>query len=220
MAGQKYNPMISASIYHDLIESIVASLEARDVHTANHSRRVSDMTERFCRFLEISEAEGHMIHMAAHVHDIGKIGIPDSILQKPGKLSPQERIVMKQHSQIGASILGRSACLKEIANIVLHHHERWDGRGYPGGLAGESIPYGSRVIAVCDSVDAMLGLRSYRESLTADECRREILENCGKMYDPAIANSLILHWNEIVPGYESKCGCKNKRNAETPGKAV
>ena len=132
------------------------------------------MTERFCRYLELTEDESHMIHMAAHVHDIGKIGIPDSILQKPGKLTMQEWNVMKQHSRIGADILNRSAYLHEIADIVLHHHERWDGQGYPDGLAEEVIPYGSRVIAVCDSIDAMLGTRSYRKSLTMEQCRQEI----------------------------------------------
>lgn len=153
-------------LYHDIIDSIFAALSARDTYTANHSVRVADLTQLLCSWLNIEPGEAEIYHMAAHVHDIGKIGIPDAILNKAGKLLPAEWEEIKKHPQIGADILGESKNLQEISSIVLHHHERWNGSGYPHGLNGTAIPYGSRIIAVCDSIDAMKSQRAYRNPLS------------------------------------------------------
>jgi len=184
--------------YHDLIDCIITALEVRDPYTANHSRRVSDMCEQLCRVLEIPQTEAETIHMAAHVHDIGKIGIPDSILDKPGRLEEWEWQAIREHPRIGAHILEKSRGLAEVSYIVLCHHERWDGKGYPNGLKGEEIPLGARVIAICDSVDAMMSRRAYREALTSERCRGEIIINSGSMYDPKIVPRLVDHWSQVV----------------------
>lgn len=192
------NQQVPLILYHDFIESVVAALEAKDAYSANHSRRVSDMVEKTCIELGLPEDQTELIHMAAHAHDIGKIGVPDSILTKRDKLTPEEWKLMQKHPQIGADILNKSHVLSGIAEIVLHHHERWDGKGYPSGLQKTDIPYGSRIIAVCDSIDAMMSRRSYREKLTAQECRLEIQRNINVMYDPDIARAILNSWDVIV----------------------
>ncbi len=184
--------------YHDIIVGIVSALEAKDYQTADHSLRVSDITERVCAALGLSFEQTETIHMAAHVHDIGKIGIPDAILSKPGKLSPEEWDVVKSHPRIGADILKGFTGLNDVAEIVLHHHERWDGKGYPDGLKGEEIPFGSRIIAVCDSIDAMMSKRSYREMYDAEKCRKEIRRNSGVMYDPKVVLATLNNWDFII----------------------
>lgn len=185
-------------IYHDLVDSIVAALEARDQYTANHSRRVSDMTEQACIALGMLEQDYEHIHMAAHVHDIGKIGIPDAILSKPDKLNDEEWSYIKMHPQIGADILSKSRTLQPLAEIVLHHHESWDGGGYPLGLRKSDIPWGSRIIAICDSIDAMMSSRVYRKALTSEQCKNEINKFSGRLYDPQITQCVLEHWDKIV----------------------
>jgi len=192
------NDKLPLILYHDLIESIVAALEAKDIYTANHSRRVSDMVEKTCIVLGLSDYETLIIHIAAHVHDIGKIGVPDYILVKPDKLTKKEWESIREHPQIGASILSKSNGLSSIANIVLHHHERWDGKGYPDGLHKTNIPFGARIIAICDSIDAMMSKRPYRQTITSEECQLEIKQNVGLMYDPTIAQAVLDNWDTIV----------------------
>lgn len=185
-------------LYHDVIESIIAAMEAKDYHTADHSRRVGDMVLEVCPLLGLSVKDTEEIHLAAHVHDIGKIGVPDYILSKPAALSEMEWSIMKMHPVTGADILSHSSALEYISKIVLHHHERWDGKGYPLGLAGEKIPYGSRIITVCDSIDAMLSDRAYRKALTSDECKIEIRKNIEIMYDRSIAECVLANWENVV----------------------
>ena len=185
-------------IYHDLIASIIAALDAKDHFTADHSLRVSNMVEKICGYLGLGESETETIHIAAHVHDIGKIGIPDKVLTKPGALNDEEKMQIQQHPIIGAKILKKSNVLLEIAEIVLHHHERWDGKGYPECLQGTQIPFGSRIIAVCDSIDAMLTDRHYRQAMTFKACKDEIKRNKGVMYDPFIAGTMLEKWDEII----------------------
>lgn len=185
-------------VYHDLIASIVAALEAKDQYSANHSIRVGDMTEELCLSLGFTRKRTEEIHMAAHVHDIGKIGVPDSILTKVDKLSEEEWISMKKHPLTGFNILSKSKGLSGIAEIVMHHHERWDGNGYPQGLSGKNIPLGSRVIAVCDSIDAMLSKRPYRGTMSEEACKFEIMKNSGIMYDPDIVETVLINWGRVV----------------------
>lgn len=185
-------------LYHDVIESIIAAMEAKDIYTANHSRRVGDMVLELCPLLGLSTKDTEEIHLAAHVHDIGKIGVPDYILSKPTPLSKLEWDIMKMHPVTGADILSRSPALEYISKIVLHHHERWDGKGYPFGLKGEEIPFGARIVAVCDSIDAMLSDRAYRKAMHPKDCKVEIEKNRGTMYDSAIADVVLIHWDRII----------------------
>ena len=187
--------------YHDLIESIVAALDARDAYTASHSDRVADMVLVLAAALGLDEDETTRIHMAAHLHDIGKIAVPDSVLRKAGPLTRPEWEEMRRHPVTGYEILRKIDDFKEIAILVRHHHERWDGRGYPDGLSGHNIPLGSRVIAVADSIDAMMSSRSYRPAMTSAACRREIEKNSGIMYDPRVAAAALEHWDELVSRY-------------------
>ncbi|MBE5814592.1 MAG: HD domain-containing protein [Clostridiales bacterium] len=186
---------------HQLVECIANALDARDPYTGNHSRRVSDMACLMCRYLGLSAEETQTIHIAAHLHDIGKIGIPDAVLRKPGRLDDREWAIMKDHPKIGAEILCQADGFQEIAQIILHHHERYDGKGYPNNAELEYIPLGARIIAVCDSIDAMASARAYRKALPMDTCRTEIEKNIGTMYEPRIAMTALAHWEELTRFY-------------------
>jgi putative nucleotidyltransferase with HDIG domain len=183
--------MIKYIDFHDVIECLIAAVEARDKYTCGHSTRVADITLKIAEEIGIQGAALEMIHMAAHMHDIGKIGISDEILSKPGKLNALEWDTIKQHPQIGYNILTRSNALREIADIVLYHHERWDGNGYPEGLKGEEIPLGSRIIALADSIDAMMYKRPYKQPITEQECIYQIKINKGLQFDPYLAQIAI-----------------------------
>ena len=184
--------------YHEIVECITGALDARDPLTAGHSQRVSDMTIALCHWMNLPEDLCEQFHIAAHLHDVGKIGIPDAVLFKEGPLSTFEWTIMKSHSDIGADILGKSEHLKEISVIVRYHHERYDGNGYPSGRKGNEIPLGSRVIAICDSIDAMLSKRSYRDQMSREFCREQIATNSGKMYDPEIVPVALQHWDDLL----------------------
>ncbi len=190
--------------YHEIVDCITSALDARDPYTGNHSRRVSDMACMLCCYLGIDEDKKQEIHIAAHLHDIGKIGIRDSVLLKVGKLNDDEWNQMKKHPQIGADILAKSPNFSRISAILLHHHERYDGKGYPFGAAGNEIPVGARIIAVCDSIDAMASSRSYRSSMTLERCYDEIERNIGKMYDPKISKTMLAHWDEVIEIYKKE----------------
>ena len=182
----------------DLITCLISVEEAKDSYTAYHSERVKAYTELLARLLGLSEASVSLITHVAHLHDIGKMGISDNVLGKPGRLTDEEFAIIKQHPVIGAKILMQSNYTHELVQIVLHHHERFDGRGYPEGLKGEEIPIGARIIAVADSIDAMTSKRVYRDAMSLEYCRKEIEKNLGIMYDPAIGKVALDHWNEIV----------------------
>lgn len=190
-------------LYHDIIECLVGALEAKDVYTRGHSMRVGDMTYQFAKRIGLKGEELEFIHIAAHLHDIGKIGVPDKILNKKGKLIENEWKAIKRHPEIGSNILNCSNKLKGISKLVLHHHERWDGNGYPCGLGGEAIPLGSRIIAICDSIDAMTSSRAYRKALSWKACRKEIETNKGTQFDPLlvdVAEELWGWWEENFDG--------------------
>jgi len=180
--------------YHDIIECLVTALEAKDLYTEQHSQRVADMAVDLAKRIGLKGAKLEAVHIAAHVHDIGKIGIPDQILSKSGRLLPHEWAYIQRHPEIGYNILNKSRNLKHIALLVLHHHERWDGKGYPAGLKGEDIPLGSRIIALCDAVDAMTHDRSYRKALTWQECWEEISANKALQFDTVLVDAAKDMW--------------------------
>jgi len=200
--------MLKNDFYHDLIASLAAALDAKDYYTSGHSTRVGDMSYNLGKFLNLDSNKLEILHIAAHLHDIGKIGIPDKILNKKGTLTDEEWCIMKSHCAIGYNILSKSQSLLYIAKIVLHHHEKFNGTGYPSGLKSEDIPYESRIIAVCDSIDAMKSIRPYKKVMNDKECINELIINKSIMYDPKIVDCLLEHWNDIVTViYENKLNC-------------
>lgn len=184
--------------YHDLILCIVSALEARDPYTSQHSSRVAEMTEALCEYMKVDEERAEVYHIAAHLHDIGKIGIKDHILLKDGWLNDEEWEIMKSHAEKGYQILINADLLSEVAEIVRSHHEHYDGKGYPDGLCGQSIHQGARIIAVADSIDAMMSDRPYRKGLDKSCCREEIRKNAGIMYDPDVVRAALEHWEDLI----------------------
>lgn len=188
--------------YHEIIECIVSALDAKDTYTAGHSQRVSDMAKRIGSLMRLSYEEQEQVHIAAHLHDIGKIGIPDAILNKTTQLSDEEWKLVKRHPAIGAEILSKSYHLNELKNMVLYHHEQFNGNGYPEGRKGEQIPLGSRIIAIADSIDAMASNRSYRKSYDFPVIYNELVKNSGIMYDPEIIKLVIKDWDYVINQYK------------------
>lgn len=184
--------------FHEIVECIASALDAKDPYTAGHSRRVSDMALVVCRLIGLKENDTEKIHIAGHLHDIGKIGVPDAVLNKEGRLTEEEFAYIKKHPQIGADILNKSHRLMEISDIVLMHHERYDGKGYPTAAKGIEIPVGARILAICDSIDAMTSSRCYRKALGFDVCYDEIEKNLGKMYDPIIGRYVLDNWEAVT----------------------
>ncbi len=197
--------MSCLSQYHDLILCIVSALEARDSYTSFHSSRVAEMVEALCRFMGITGDQEELFHIAAHLHDVGKIGIRDDVLLKAGRLNDEEWEIMKSHSEQGYEILMKAKLFQDVAVIVRGHHERWDGKGYPDGLAGNDIPLGSRLIAIADSIDAMISDRPYRKGLDVSICKEEIKKNAGIMYDPDIVKVAMDNWEELIKAGTDIC---------------
>ena len=149
-----------------MVRSLALSVEARDHHTGGHCRRLGKLATSLARWLDLPEADGLMFERAGYLHDIGKIGIPDAILLKNLPLTPPEWVVMRDHPAIGEQILRPLGFLEPVLPIVRHHHERWDGRGYPDRLAGTEIPLTARVFQVADAYDALTSERPYRQKLS------------------------------------------------------
>lgn len=200
--------MSTLSQYHDLILCVVSALEARDSYTSFHSSRVAEMVEALCKFLGISGDQEELFHISAHLHDVGKIGIRDDVLLKAGRLNDEEWEIMKSHSLQGYEILRKAKLFEDVAVIVRGHHERWDGKGYPDGLAGNNIPLGSRLIAIADSIDAMISDRPYRKGLDVSICKEEIRKNAGIMYDPDVVKVAMENWEELIAAGTTNCVMK------------
>ena len=175
----------------DVIIGYLAALRAKDEYTHHHSIRVSVLTDGLGSRLQISAREASIIHVAALLHDIGKIGIPDKILTKAGPLTPEELEVMKKHSEIGADMLRSISFLQRERLLVLHHHEWFDGQGYPAGLRGSSIPLGARILQVADCIDAMVSPRSYKSARDAEFVIDQLRSGRGKQFDPQISDAAV-----------------------------
>ncbi len=176
----------------EAVQALTAAASAHDSSTFDHAHRMVQLAEGIARHLGRSEEEIHLVQTAALLHDIGKIGIPDAILHKPGPLTNDEWAIMRSHPDIGRLILeqtGGTLCL--LSNIVAAHHERWDGAGYPAQLSGEHIPLGARILSVVDSYDAMTSHRSYREPLSSDEARAELQRCAGSQFDPQVVDAFL-----------------------------
>jgi diguanylate cyclase (GGDEF)-like protein len=165
---------------------LAAAVDARDPETRRHSENVADLASALALMLDLSAERGHVLDLAAQMHDVGKIGVPDAVLRATGDLTDEQRALVEQHAVLGERILA-AARLDEILPAVRHHHERWDGAGYPDGLSGTDIPLEARILTVCDAYESMTKLRSYGENLSVDEAILEIGRCSGTQFDPAIA---------------------------------
>ena len=177
--------------YLETIQTLRFSVEAKDTYTRGHSDRVSEYSVLIGKKLNLSEDELKTLQIGGLFHDIGKIGIPDSILLKDSKLTDEEYSEIKNHPSIGAHILSSASIFQNMVPIVKHHHERYDGNGYPSRLSGDSIPYLARITAIADSFDAMTSKRTYRNSLPIDIVTAEIIKNRGTQFDPKIADVFL-----------------------------
>lgn len=179
-------------------------VDKRDGQTFGHSQRVGELCENIARMMNLSEEQCNTIRVGGILHDLGKIAIPDSILLKPGKLTPEEYEIIKTHPVEGAQILAEHPEQKDVANIVRHHHERWDGKGYPDGLKAEAIPIGSRIVNACDAFDTITQARVFRPTVkTPAEAIRELRELAGTWYDPGVITALerivAQRWGVEIP---------------------
>ncbi|MBI4789535.1 MAG: HD-GYP domain-containing protein [Chloroflexi bacterium] len=174
-----------------ILEGMADAVDLRDPYTGGHSRRVAESCDNILKNLDLAGPESELIRVAARVHDIGKIGIPDDILRKTGALNAEEWRIMKEHCQRGAELLARYPDFARGADFVRHHHERWDGQGYPRGLKGLEIPLGARVIAVVDALDAMTSDRPYRKAMSLDQALLILRAGSGQQWDPAVVDALL-----------------------------
>jgi len=184
-----------------VLDALLSALNTRDTETEGHSERVTAYTIEMADLMQIPAREMYHIERGALLHDIGKIGIPDRILLKPGKLTDEEWSEMRRHPIIGYEMCSRIDMLKTAARIVLHHHEAWQGNGYPHALSGDEIPLGARIFAVADTLDAMTSDRPYRCAMSFSEARAEIIRQSGKQFDPEIVKVFLsvpdTRWRQV-----------------------
>lgn len=196
----------SEAAYRALAEALAAALDAREHETGLHSKRVACHTLVLARRFSGDPAYLRQVYWGALLHDIGKIGIADSILLKPGPLDDHERAVMQTHPEIGHAILKDVPFMREAAQIVLCHEERFDGGGYPRGLAGDAIPFGARLFSVIDTLDAITSDRPYRPGLPFNSAMAEIRRNSGAQFDPKAVEAFEAEEAVLREMVATKCG--------------
>ncbi|WP_309542972.1 HD domain-containing phosphohydrolase [Nitratidesulfovibrio liaohensis] len=194
-----------STLLHQFAESLGNAIDAKDAHTRSHSEEVALAAFLLARAMGLSPADADRVHVAGHLHDIGKIGVPDAVLLKAGTLTPEEWEHMRAHPVIGARIVSPVADLADegVAAMILHHHERWDGRGYPHGLRGEAIPLGARIIALADSLSAMLQHRPYRPAMHFERAEAELLRCSGSQFDPAVVRAFVTVRDEMYRAFRT-----------------
>lgn len=177
--------------------------EYRSQETGDHIQRVAEISCMLAKFLKLPENEVERIRLATPMHDLGKVGIPDAILNKPGRFTDDEYTIMKTHSEIGYNMLHNSKrkLLRFAAEIARSHHERWDGRGYPKGLAGEEIPLAGRICSIADVLDALSSPRCYKQPWPEEKVKDEFLKQRGGQFQPELVDVLMEHWDEIYSHY-------------------
>ena len=184
--------------YLESTRALVAAVEAKEPYTERHSMAVALYAEGIARIMGLSGSQIASIRTAAMLHDVGKIGIPDSVLNKPGPLTDGEYALVKRHTVMAAQILEHTSFLRSELPIIVHHHEWWDGSGYPEGLAGEAIPLGARILHVADAMDAMFSVRSYKQSFGVERVIAELRQESARQFDPIVAEAAIA-WLERNP---------------------
>jgi HD-GYP domain-containing protein (c-di-GMP phosphodiesterase class II) len=185
--------------YLGAIGSLAAAIEARDPYTVGHSARVTQYAVAIAESMELPPDSVEELRLAGLLHDLGKIGVPDSILNKAGRLSEEEYSAIKMHPALSMRIIEPLPHLGNIIPIIYHHHERYDGNGYMDGKAGEKIPLGARIIAVADSFEAMTSDRPYRKALSREEAVNEIARNSGSQFDPEVVKHFLTLLEETSP---------------------
>jgi response regulator RpfG family c-di-GMP phosphodiesterase len=202
------NVALYENIYENLFATLYAfveAIEARDPYTKQHSSRVTELAMAIGKEMGCSDEELDLLSFSGNLHDIGKLGIPDSILLKPGPLTGQEFEAIRKHPIIGANIVGHLGLLTVEQKIILHHHERWDGKGYPHGLGGEEIPFLSRILSVADVYDAMASDRAYRKKLADDIVVHTIREGAGTQFDREVVAAFLRVWDRGEIGMQAPC---------------
>jgi putative nucleotidyltransferase with HDIG domain len=180
-----------AAMFEQTAEALANAIDAKDQYTHGHSTRVADISAKIARKAGLSDKDCRSVYFAALLHDIGKIGIPDGIINKEGRLTDEEFGYIKQHPILGYQILSSIRQSPELSIGAHYHHERYDGRGYPDGLSGKEIPETARIIAVADAYDAMTSTRSYREKLSMDKTKEELRRGMGSQFDPKFAAIML-----------------------------
>src|SRR5207245_9601495 len=183
--------------YDTTLQALSNALDVRDSETEGHSQRVLRYMELIADRLSLGLDDLPTLRRGALLHDIGKIGVPDNVLRKPAALSDAEWVVMKRHPEHGARIISQIPFLEDVSRIVRHHHERWDGRGYPDGIAGEAIPLGARIVAACDAYDAMVSDRCYRTARSPAGAREELMRQAGRQFDPGVVVAVLAVLDEL-----------------------
>jgi HD-GYP domain-containing protein (c-di-GMP phosphodiesterase class II) len=205
--AQNYSKL--ESMYLETVRALAAAIEAKDHYTAEHGDMLANMAIAVGRRLGLSEDELRDVRYAAVLHDIGKIGIPGHILNKPDKLTDEEFAVMAEHTIIGERIISHIDYLAPIAGIIRSAHERWDGRGYPDKLAAVDIPTASRILLVCDAFHAMTSDRPYRKAMPEEDALEELRKHAGAQFDPEVVDAFLEVWpdfpgSELAPGAASR----------------
>jgi len=188
------NKILYESIYSnimDTLKSLISSVQARDHYTEEHSRRVTELSLKIANQMNCSTKDMQSLEIAGILHDVGKIAVPDNILLKPGKLTDEEYLIIKNHPTIGENILRPVILLEKERRIIQCHHERWDGKGYPLGIAGEEIPFLARILAVADSFDAMTNNRPYRPAMSLEKAVAELVRNKNIQFDENVVSAFI-----------------------------
>ena len=195
------------STYDTTLEALMEALDTRDTETQGHSRRVSEYTVAVAKRMNVREPELTQMKWGALLHDVGKIGVPDAILRKPGPLTPEEWVEMRKHPELGRRILSGIKFLDGAVPIVYCHQERYDGTGYPRGLKEDQIPLGARIFAVVDTLDAMTMNRPYRKALPYERARQEVIQFAGVQFDPRVVEAFLKvpeeEWQEIQRGIKA-----------------
>ena len=185
------------AMFEGFARSLAKAIDFRDRYTHGHSERVAEFSAAIARELGLSDAEVEVVQRAATLHDVGKIGVHDAVLNKPGRLSDEEFDLIRSHAAKGYEILRGAPSFEPLMPGIRHHHERYDGKGYPDGLAGENIPLIARIIGAADAYDAMTSDRIYRKALPATEARRELLRNAGTQFDPSVVRAFLKYLHSL-----------------------
>lgn len=191
------------SAYLESTKALVEAVDARDPNTREHSQTVSKYASEIGRRMDLNASQLESLRAASLLHDVGKIGVPDAILTKPGPLTPEEYETIKRHPITALEILSHISFLSDERPIILYHHERYDGTGYPTGLAGKQIPLGARILSVADALDTMFSPRSYKEAYDVDHVRNELENESGKQFDPQVVDVTLNLLDELPELFET-----------------
>ncbi len=196
----KDSARLVTTVLHEFAESLGNAVDAKDPCTRQHSEEVAEIAHALALRMGVSPVQADIVHVAAHLHDVGKIGIPDAVLQKQGSLTPSEWALVRRHPVTGAEIVRPVKEFREcgVADIILHHHERWDGKGYPDRLQAGAIPLGARIITLADSLSAMMQDRPYRRARSFQDALEEIVSQSGTQFDPAVVEACRANYPFVV----------------------